>query len=126
MKQEDFMLVVVEQFKDTVKLLNTKKDEYVFSDDRLSAFKLDWMKRYEKQLIPEMGYVPCYVNPKEVLWGQMVKHLTSLHDMCKQNDGEFDVKNIDKWHEKITDTINYLCLLRAIVEEIVKNESKIK
>jgi hypothetical protein len=41
------------------------------------------------------------------------KHITSLGKMCKSNQ----TMMMALWDEKITDRINYLLLLRALVEE---------
>lgn len=51
--------------------------------------------------------------PKQALAGMMAKHTISIYDMCMSNE-EF---SIDRWNEKITDHINYLVLLKALVEE---------
>ena len=56
------------------------------------------------------------VSTKQALAGMMVKHTVSVYDMCVSNE-EYPV---EMWDEKITDHINYLILLRAIVEEDLK------
>jgi hypothetical protein len=43
----------------------------------------------------------------------MAKHTVSIYDMC--NSGK--EYSIDMWNEKITDSINYLLLLRALIED---------
>lgn len=48
----------------------------------------------------------------QALAGMMVKHTVSVYDMCK--DGEYPMA---VWEEKITDHINYLILLKAILFE---------
>lgn len=50
---------------------------------------------------------------KEALAGFMAKHTVSIYDMCA-SDKEF---TIEQWDEKITDHINYLLILKVIVEE---------
>ena len=45
--------------------------------------------------------------------GMLSKHLISVSDMCT-DDKSFPN---EQWDEKITDSINYLLILRAIVEE---------
>lgn len=57
-------------------------------------------------------------TPKAALFGMLSKHLVSVSDMC--TDGQ--TYDIDRWNEKITDSICYLILLRAIVEEEQLNE----
>ena len=48
---------------------------------------------------------------RQALAGMMVKHTVSVFDMCESSE-DFP---IEKWDEKITDHINYLLLLKAIV-----------
>lgn len=52
-------------------------------------------------------------TPKAALLGMLSKHIVSVSDMCTDNRDY----PIEKWNEKITDSINYLLILRAIVEE---------
>ena len=52
-------------------------------------------------------------TPKAALLGMLSKHIVSVSYMCTDNR----IYHIDKWVEKITDSINYLLILRAIVEE---------
>ena len=53
-------------------------------------------------------------DPKAALAGMMSKHVVSLYDMCYSTLLHFDMK---QWDEKITDCINYLILLKALVKE---------
>ena len=48
------------------------------------------------------------------LAGMMSKHVVSLYDMCYSTLLHFDM---GQWDEKITDCINYLILLKALVKE---------
>ena len=57
------------------------------------------------------------VSLKKALAGMMAKHTISVYDMCS-SDEEFD---LDKWDEKITDHINYLFLLSAVVRDGLEN-----
>lgn len=52
-------------------------------------------------------------TPKKALFGMFVKHIISLTEMCVSGK-KFETF---KWEEKITDSINYLLLLRALIEE---------
>lgn len=86
--------------------LQRKKKEYTGdSQDRLSAFKV------------AAAMQGC--KPERALAGMMAKHIVSLYDMCYADRETFDL-NI--WDEKITDSLNYLFLLKAIVEEGQKHE----
>ena len=86
--------------------LQRKKKEYTGdSQDRLSAFKV------------AAAMQGC--SSERALAGMMAKHIVSLYDMCYADRETFDVAT---WDEKITDSLNYLFLLRAIVEEGQKHE----
>ena len=50
--------------------------------------------------------------------GMLSKHLISVSDMCM---GEQQYSK-EQWDEKITDSINYFLILRAIVEEELNEE----
>lgn len=99
MNKENFDIIVDEQIDRCVSILDTKKDEYATTTDRLHNFNV------ASEL---MG-----VKPKQALAGMMVKHTVSVYDMC-MSDEEFP---ITLWDEKITDHINYLLLLRAVIED---------
>lgn len=53
------------------------------------------------------------VSPREALAGMMAKHTISIYDLC----GMLPCAPVEMWEEKITDHINYLVLLRALVSE---------
>ena len=53
------------------------------------------------------------ISPKQALMGMMAKHTVSVADMCRS--GEYP---LEMWDEKIGDSINYLLLLRCLVEEL--------
>lgn len=50
------------------------------------------------------------ITPRQALAGMMAKHTMSVYDMCRAGD-----YSLDQWAEKITDSINYLLLLWALV-----------
>ena len=103
MKPQEFEKVVYEQLQYCLDLLTKKGKEYDSGEgDRLASFK--------------RAAVLQDVSQKEALAGMMAKHTVSIYEMCEQ--GEYPV---EKWIEKITDSINYLLILRAMVEE-EKNE----
>ncbi|QJD49630.1 hypothetical protein HWD32_gp53 [Gordonia phage Secretariat] len=53
-------------------------------------------------------------RPTEALWGFLTKHLVSLSDMVKDDSTQH---SMEKWDEKINDSIIYLILLKGIVTE---------
>lgn len=104
MTQEKFAKVVDEQIQYCKDLLGLKGDEYDTSgNDRLHAFKSAATLQHETQ--------------KQALAGMMAKHTVSIYDMIERDEGFTK----DKWIEKITDSINYLLILRAIIEEEENN-----
>ena len=62
-------------------------------------------------------YAPRAVKNTAVM-GMLSKHLISVSDMCM---GEQQYSK-EQWDEKITDSINYFLILRAIVEEELNEE----
>jgi hypothetical protein len=99
MINKDFNNIVCTQLEICKELLLTKGEEYSLDEDRLIAFKRAAELQGE--------------SPKQALCGMMAKHVISIYDMCMS--GESFTK--ERWTEKITDTMNYLMLLKAIVWE---------
>lgn len=83
------------------KILQKKTKEYTGNDtDRLGAFKA--------------AAALQHTTPQRALAGMLAKHIVSLYDMCFDNSMDYDIST---WDEKITDSLNYLFLLKAIVKE---------
>ena len=99
MLQEEFNNIVTNQMKKCWETLFNKGNEYSVQGDRLSHFK--------------KAAAVMDSTPKAALFGMLSKHLISLSDMCM--DKRKHPKEV--WSEKITDSINYLLILAAIVEE---------
>ena len=78
-----------------------KADEYA-TDDRLHNFKV----AAELQ--------NC--TPIKALAGMMCKHTVSVYDLVNDVENGKTVP-IELWNEKIGDSINYLLLLTALIEE---------
>ena len=81
-------------------LLNKAKEYTGNSPDRLSAFKT------------AASLQEC--TPERALAGMMAKHIISIYDMCFSEQAAYTQS---MWDEKITDTLNYLFLLNALVRE---------
>lgn len=82
-------------------MLHMKKKEYTGDhEDRLSAFKI------------AASLQDC--TPQRALVGMMAKHIVSSYDMCYAKNTSFTK---ELWDEKITDSLNYLFLLAAIIKE---------
>lgn len=100
MKSDIFNGVVKRQLETCEELLVSKGDEYTpHAIDRLAHFK------------KAAAIMNC--SSKAALLGMLSKHLISVSDMCTSGD----TYTLSRWSEKITDSINYLLLLRALVEE---------
>ena len=100
MNQNEFQETVEEQIKRCKNTLLEKGAEYdCETSDRLRSFK--------------RGAVILNMTPKQVLTGYLNKHIISIYDMCSI-DRKYPV---EQWSEKITDAINYLLLLSALIEE---------
>lgn len=97
MKTEKFNEIIHEQISRSLDVLVVKAKEYA-TDDRLHNFKTAAVLKQE--------------TPVQALSGMLVKHTVSIFDMCNSND-----RDMGKWNEKITDHINYLLILRALIEE---------
>lgn len=52
-------------------------------------------------------------TPEQAAFGMLAKHLVSVSDMVASDEAY----TLEHWNEKITDSINYLLIIRAIVEE---------
>ena len=98
MDSETFNTIVSEQQKLSTDVLVTKAREYA-TDDRLHNFRV----------AAELGDTSL----RQALAGMMAKHTVSIYDMCKSNDEH----SIATWEEKISDHINYLLILRAVIED---------
>lgn len=99
MNNMDFAKCVEKQLVRCENLLLTKGQEYAGNDvDRLRHFK------------KAASFTDN--NAKQALFGMMLKHIVSIADMCENSS-----RDVEKWEEKITDTINYLLLLYALVCE---------
>ena len=101
MTQSEFRLIFADQVNKCEETLRMKKKEYTGDrEDRLSAFRI------------AASLQDC--TPQRALVGMMAKHIVSLYDMCYAKNTSFTK---ELWDEKITDSLNYLFLLAAIIKE---------
>ena len=107
MHSEDFNEIVLDQIETCKETLIKKAGEYARGDvDRLHNF------RQAANLSGD--------SMRKVLGGMMMKHTVSIYDMLNGDD----THSMDLWDEKITDHINYLLLLRAVVIEGKREQSE--
>lgn len=100
MNQEDFEHIIESQVQTCMSMLVSKNDAYSnFNEDKLRAFKMS--AHLENKSL------------RQALGGMMAKHTISIYDMIN-DENEF---SMEVWTEKITDHINYLLLLKAVLAE---------
>lgn len=105
MRTKDFNNIVKEQLYRCENLLITKMREYAEgsdtdeSVDRLAAFKKAAALQNQ--------------TPIQAAFGMLAKHLVSVSDMAASGK-EY---SYERWNEKITDSINYLLIIRALAWE---------
>jgi hypothetical protein len=98
MDAKKFDAVIQKQIQRSLSVLTTKANEYA-PKDRLHNFKTAGILQGK--------------SPRQALSGMMAKHTISIFDMLQNNE----YYDIAVWDEKITDHINYLLILRTIIED---------
>ena len=99
MIHEAFERVLQEQLALCTDILCRKSKEYSTDADKLHNFKTAAAVQGISQI--------------QALSGMMAKHTISIYDMCMSGKSY----PIPHWEEKITDSINYLLLLKGIIVE---------
>jgi hypothetical protein len=105
MSYEWFFKLITDRFEHCRRLMLGDKDkEYSRGDDKLYNFKRS------------AEVMRC--SPEKALWGMVMKHLVSMQDIVEDVEREGRLKTTRyKISEKITDIINYMVLLEALLEE---------
>lgn len=104
MTNAEFSKIVDQQLDRCRSVFVSKTEEYdLVPVDRLRSFKV--------------AAALQHLTPKQALCGMMCKHTVSVFDMVEAGEDY----PIEKWDEKITDNINYLLLLRGLIEEEKNN-----
>ena len=111
MNQKEFNEVIGRQTDRCKSMLIAKGSEYASKAVKNAA--VDRLAHFKK------AAVVMNSTPKAALMGMLSKHLISVSDMC--TDERQYAK--EQWDEKITDSINYFLILRAIVEEELSEEN---
>lgn len=97
MTNEEFNKIVDDQLNYCRELLCKKGLEYDSdTNDRFHSFKVAAKLQNE--------------TPAEALAGMMAKHTVSIYDLIHTGSSDLTI-----WAEKITDHINYLLLLKALL-----------
>lgn len=88
-------------------VLVRKNQEYASDTDKLSNFKQAAALKNE--------------TPERALWGMQAKHIISLKKIIEDVD-QCKLPSLELLTEKITDNINYLILLEALITERIERE----
>lgn len=102
MTREEFAIIAAGQLSKCKDVLSMKETIYSDRDDRLANFK----KAAKLQ----------NRTPEGALFGMMAKHIVALSDFIETKESG-GVVSSDEWDEKITDSINYLLLLKGLLAE---------
>lgn len=124
MRSEFFEKVVQDQLERSWNLLIKKGQEYTPGALRSSQTGFEaagqanispYDDEVETDRLAHFKKAAAMMNttPRAALLGMLSKHLISVSDMCMDKAPH----DVAIWDEKITDSINYLLLLRALVEE---------
>jgi hypothetical protein len=106
MKKVEFETIFNEQMRRCNEILIEKARQYADDTNRLHNFDTAAALRG--------------VSRREALAGMMAKHTVSIYDMCQSSE----VFPSAVWEEKITDHMNYLILLMAIVTEDARERAR--
>ncbi len=107
MNSSKFNEIIKTRIQKCMDVLGVKSGEYA-TDDRLHNFKV----AAELQ--------NC--TPVAALAGMMAKHTVSVYDLTRKHENGEEISPA-MWDEKIGDSINYLLLLTAAIEEERENGS---
>ncbi|MBE0427776.1 MAG: hypothetical protein IBX72_14170 [Nitrospirae bacterium] len=102
MDSREFEDVLEKRINTIRKVLGAKEKEYARNSDRLSNFKKAAMAQG--------------ITPEKALRGIWFKHVISIVDFVDDLDNGTSY-SYDRWNEKITDALNYLILLDALIQE---------
>ena len=111
MNQKEFNEVIIRQTDRCKSMLVVKGAEYAPRAAKNTA--VDRLAHFKK------AAVVMNSSPKAALMGMLSKHLISISDMCT-DERQY---SRELWDEKITDSINYFLILRALVEEESNEEN---
>ncbi len=112
MTQKQFDAAVTDQLQHCMELLIAKGVEY--AHDTVALPEKDRLSHFKKAAAL-LGQ-----SPEQALMGMLSKHLVSLSDMCFEENLYYPK---EVWEEKITDSINYLLILKAMLEEDAYEEN---
>lgn len=101
MNAEKYNEIINDRILKCTQVLCAKSDEYATAD-KLHNFKV------------AANLQGC--TPIKALAGMMCKHTVSVYDLIRDNEYGKQIPK-ELWEEKIVDSINYLLILTALIEE---------
>ena len=128
--QKKILLGKIQSQKISVQTLKEKQKELETTDKNVDAILQIILAHKKKEYTGDRTDWLCAFkivaslqncSEKAALAGMMSKHIVSLYDMCYSSLLHFDQ---EQWDEKITDCINYLILLKALVTVAVVGASR--
>lgn len=105
MNLKQFDKIVTDQLSRSELVLMGKGTEY--AEEATDETEVDRLAHFKKAAALQD------MTTAQTAFGMLSKHLVSVADMV----GSRQSYPLTQWNEKITDSINYLLILRAIVEE---------
>lgn len=103
MNHTDFLVLLKKVQEETVGLLESKGHEYAGSHDRLANFK--------------RGAEDLGIKPTSILWVYFKKHIDSLSTFVRTIEQGGTPRLSEPIEGRINDAINYLILLRGLIED---------
>lgn len=108
MKQSEFNGIVLDMLTRAEETLTRKGQEY--AENASTENQVDRLEHFKKAAALQG------VTTAQAAFGMLAKHLVSVADMTASRKA-YDLAT---WDEKLGDSINYLLILRAIVEEVAE------
>lgn len=100
MTRETLLQNVKDELNECIALFETKNDSYGQDDEALHNFIV--------------GAALQNNTLQQTLGGYLAKHIASVYDLINEGKDIETCRDMDIWHEKITDSIVYLSILHAI------------
>ena len=118
-KNTDFVEEISDMWQPIDDFEGTVKDKYISCIEETIEMCVDILLKKNKEYTDDTHPFHTFQIAAELqntslikaLAGMMVKHTSSIYDMCNSKK-EYP---LEKWNEKIVDHINYLLILRAMV-----------
>jgi hypothetical protein len=109
MDRETLLQYVKDELNECIAMFEAKNSSYGQDDEALHNFIV--------------GAVLQNSTLQQTLGGYLAKHIASVYDLINEGKDIETTRDMDIWHEKITDSIVYLSILHAIcITELHHNQ----